>query len=126
MAHPNVEKYMSMVESGTMTDPTALREMLAEDVVWYEAGNPEPIRGRDAVVERMGSFPGDEDPTIEIVAAVSDDDHMLVEGTARFVQGDKSVSYRYVERYTMRDGVVTERRSFMDAVPGDVAAFFGG
>lgn len=125
MAHPYVERYMSMVEAG-MGDTDQLRSTLADDVVWYEAGNPEPLRGAGAVVERLGSFPGDEPPGLEIVAAVADDDHMFVEGIARFSAGERGITYRFVERYTMRDGVVTERRSFMDAVPDDVASFFGG
>ncbi len=27
------------------------RDLLAADVVWHEAGNPQPVRGRDAVME---------------------------------------------------------------------------
>jgi ketosteroid isomerase-like protein len=97
-----------------------------EDVRWYEAGNPQVIEGRSAVLARFASMPGDAPPAIDIVAAVADDDHLFVEGTAQFARGDQTLSYRFAERYTMRDGVVTERRAYMDAVPPDVAAFFAG
>lgn len=125
MAHPNVEKYLNMINSG-MTDPSVLGDLLADDVRWYEAGNPQVIEGRDAVLARFASMPGDAPPKIDVVAAVADDDHLFVEGTAEFTQGDQTLAYRFAERYTMRDGLVAERRAFMDAVPPDVAAFFGG
>lgn len=124
MAHPNVEKYRQIM-SGDF-DPAQLAEVIADDVVWYEAGNPTPFTGRDAVVARMSGFPGDAPPAVELDAVLGDDDDLVVVGRAHFVKGEHTLDYRFVEHLTYRDGKVSERRSYMDAVPDDVAAFFGG
>jgi ketosteroid isomerase-like protein len=123
MAHPNVEKFQNAMSGGL--DPSVLGELLAPNVVWYEAGNPEPFRGREAVLARMEGFPGDAPPVIETDAVLGDDDNLVVVGRAHFVRGTETLDYRYVEFYRLVDGRVAERRSFMDAVPEDVATFFG-
>lgn len=124
MAHPNVERFQSAlnVADGEMPDPDKLRDLLAEDVVWREAGNPEPIRGRDAVLERFSSPPGT--MKIESRAVLADDDTVIWEGYATFDAGEQHLEYPFVERYTLRDGKVAERQAYMDAVPEDVAQFF--
>lgn len=122
MAHPNVERYRQVV--GGELDPDRLVDLLAEDVVWYEAGNPTPFVGRDAVIARLSGFPGDAPPSIEFDALLADDDHLVVVGRAHFEKDEQGLDYRFVEHLTFTDAKVTERRSFMDAVPDDVAAFF--
>jgi hypothetical protein len=52
------------------------------------------------------------------------DDSLLVAGTALFDRGHRSLGHRFMEHYTLSDGVVTERRSFLDAVPVEVEEFF--
>lgn len=56
---------------------------------------------------------------------LGDDENLLLAGQAQLRRGDGEVSYRFMEHYTMVHGLVAERRSYMDAVPPDVAAFFG-
>jgi len=124
MVHPNVENYQRVLSSDL--DPGEAAQLLAEDVRWYEAGNPEPIVGRDAVLARMSSFPGDAPPEIQVDAIFGDDDHLVVAGRAHFRRGEQTLDYRFVEVHTLLDGKVTERRAFMDAVPDDVATFFNG
>lgn len=122
MTHPNVENYQKVLTSEL--DPSEAGQLLAEDVRWYEAGNPEPIVGRDAVLARMSAFPGDAPPAIQVDAIFGDDDHLVVVGQAHFRRGELTLDYRFTEFHTLVDGKVIERRAFMDAVPDDVATFF--
>jgi ketosteroid isomerase-like protein len=126
MAHPNAERYQSMFTPGSTPDPEVLRDFLAPDVRWHEAGSTETMVGPDAVVARMAGMGVGSTAEVSLDAVLADDDHLIVVGHARMHRDDQEVSYRYVEYYTMQDGKVTERWSFMDAVPADVAAFFGG
>lgn len=122
--HPVVERYREAVERFTHGDPAAITDAIADDVVWHEAGNPEPIRGKQAVVQRLGSMPGDSPPRVTLKSVLGDDEHLTVFGHAAFQRGDERCEYDYVEEMSLRDGLVVERWSFMDAVPDDVARFF--
>lgn len=124
MPHPNAQRYLDMMAAGP-PDPSRAGEWMADDVVWYEAGNPTPFVGPDAVFERIQDAAGAEPIDMQADTVLADDDNVVVVGTARFARGDDSVSYRFVEHYTLVDGKVVERRSYMDAVPADVATFFG-
>lgn len=121
MVHSNVERFLAL---GADASPAELGPLLAPDVRWHEAGNPEVIVGRDAVVARMAGL-SDAQPDITFDCVLADDENLVFAGRARFRRGEDEVSYRFVEHHTLVDGVVTERRAYMDAVPPDVAAFFG-
>src|SRR5437899_6415957 len=124
MTHLNAQRYLDMMKGGT-PDFSAAATWLADDVQWYEAGRPDPLIGRDAVIARLSQFPMEEGSTNELDAVLADDDSLVVFGRAHFEGPGGPLDYRYAEHYTLVDGVVTERRSFMDAVPDDVAKFFG-
>jgi ketosteroid isomerase-like protein len=124
MAHPNVERYLEMTKAGL--DPEAVGDWLADDVRWYEAGNPTPWVGKDAVADRVRGITTEVEPVeMQADTVLADDDNLVVVGSARFTRGEDSVSYRFVEHYALVDGKVVERRSYMDATPEDVARFFG-
>jgi ketosteroid isomerase-like protein len=123
MTHPNAQRYLDMMQ-GDNPDFSAAATWLADDVVWFEAGNPEPFVGRDAVLARLSQFPREEGNTNELETVLADDDNLVVVGQAHFEGAGGPLDYRYVEHYLLSNGVVTERRSYMDAVPADVADFF--
>lgn len=124
MAHKNVDLYMrAMQEMEQGGSGDTLSSVLADDVVWHEAGNPQPLRGKDAVLQRFSAFTGGT-PQVDIKSALADDEHLSVFGHARFQRDGESVEYDYVEEMQIRDGRIVERWSFMDAVPQDVDRFF--
>ena len=111
------ERFRSLSEAG---DLTALGEYLADDVRWHEAGNPEVVVGREALMKRMGGMP--QDLTTDLDCVLGDDTNLVAIGTAHFGSGDKALSYRFVDHYVLSDGLVVQRRAYMDAVPAEVAA----
>lgn len=119
MTHPNVEMYLKAFGSDSIPDASAVADMVADDVKWHEAGSEDVLQGRDAVVSRMTAIDS-VDASIDLRAVLGDDEHLVAVGHADFGE----IEYDYVEYYTLRDGQVTERWSYMDAVPEDVAKFF--
>jgi ketosteroid isomerase-like protein len=124
MTHPNEDVVRRAYEAFQKEDLDTLKGLVAPDVVWHEAGNPEPIRGREALSERMSGAAG-LDNDIDLHDLIASDDHVvsLIRARLRKPNGDE-VSYPVVEVAHVRDGMITERWSFMDACPEDVTAFF--
>ena len=123
MAHTNADLYMRVTDEMRQGRTDAITQVLADDVVWHEAGNPQPIRGKEAVVQRFTGMEG-ASPEIQIKNTLEDDEHLAVWGHAKFRKDGETCEYDYVEEMTIRDGHIVERWSFMDAVPDDVARFF--
>jgi ketosteroid isomerase-like protein len=124
MAHPNIDVVQQAYDAFLKGDTELMSQAIAPDVIWHEAGDPEPLRGREAVVARMGGASG-LDNDIEMHDLIASDDHVvsLLRVRLRKPNGDE-VSYPAVEVAHIRDGMITERWSFMDACPEDVTAFF--
>jgi uncharacterized protein len=123
MAHATVERYRQAMDKLEQGDTTAMMDLVSDDVVWHEAGRAEPFRGKDAVMQRMSGMT-DVLPHVTLVSVLGDDDHLAVHGHAQMQRNGESCEYDFVEEMALRDGRVTERWSFMDAVPDDVARFF--
>lgn len=124
MAHPNEDAVRRAYDAFDKGDLDTLKGLVAADVTWHEAGNPEPIRGREAVLQRAAAAAGLE-TDIDVHAILADDDHVVTLLRARLRKPNgEEVSYPVVEVAHVRDGMLTERWSFMDACPDDVTAFF--
>lgn len=124
MAHRNAEIYRQLYDMFLKQDIAGAKELVADDVRWHEAGAPDAVVGKDAVLQRLSlgeSLTAD----VDVHDILADDDHVVALITAhmRKPNGD-DITYRAVEVAHMRDGKVTERWSFMDAVPDDVGRFF--
>ena len=124
--HPNAKLVRSMMDDLNSGDVQGMADMLADDVVWHEIGNPEPVRGKEALAAR---FTGPSAPDYEIKGelhdVVANDDHTiaLVNATAKW--GGKTFNYRTAEIMHIRNGKIAERWAFSD----DTAAineFFKG
>lgn len=126
MAHPNAERYLELINKFQAGDVSEMADLVAPDVVWHEAGNPEPLRGRDAVVARMTGMGSGTAPSVDVRTVLGDDDNIVCVGHADFERAGQRVSYDYAEHMAIKDGLIAERWSYMDAVPADVQAFFGG
>ena len=124
MTHPNETVVRQVYDAFKKGDVDTLKGLVSPDVTWHEAGNPEVTQGREAVQERMGMAAGLEND-IDIHTILADDEHVvsLLRARLRKPNGDE-VSYPVVEVAHVKDGMVTERWAFMDAVPPDVQAFF--
>jgi uncharacterized protein len=101
-------------------------DMLADDIVWHEIGSDEPIRGKQALMERMsGMSEGGGSITTETHDIVANDEHAVQLVTATATMGDQQLVYRTAEIYHMKDGKVTERWAFSDDTDR-INKFFGG
>ena len=124
--HPNAAKIRaasdSMERSGDMMSQM---EMLDDNVVWHEIGRDEPIRGKQALIERFSSMPEGAAIKVETHDIVANDEHAIALVTATATMGDKELVYRTAEIYHMSDGKVTERWAFSDDTER-INRFFGG
>jgi ketosteroid isomerase-like protein len=124
--HPNAALVRRMMDDLNSGDMQGMADMLADDVVWHEIGNPEPVRGKEALAARF-SGPGAPDYEIkgELHDVVANDDHTIALVNATATRDGRTFRYRTAEIMHIRDGKITERWAFSD----DTAAineFFGG
>jgi ketosteroid isomerase-like protein len=89
-------------------------DMLADDVVWHEIGSDEPVRGKQALMERMAGLSDAGSITTETHDIVANDEHAVQLVTATAKMGDRTLVYRTAEIFHMKDGKVTERWAFSD------------
>jgi len=122
--HPNVALVRNYDEQMQAGNWDALMDVVADDVEWHEIGRSEPIRGKQALVERMQSAFGDAQVTGKTHDIVGNDDHvvMLVDATA--TRGDETFNYRTAEILHIRDGKLTARWAFSDDT-ARIMGFFG-
>jgi len=111
--HPNAALFRKLSQ-----DPANVEDMLNaldDNVEWHEIGNPEPLRGREAVVKRWTS--GDLESAqfdTKVHDVVANDDHTIALMENTVTPGDKSLSYRTAEIMHFCDGKVTARWAFSD------------
>jgi len=111
--HPNAplaRQWMKAMEEGNYE---AMNEAVADDVVWHMIGFPEPVRGKAAMMQAMGSYP-DVTFTGHVHDVVANDDHTIALVETTVTRGDKTLTYRTAEITHVRDGKVVERWAFSD------------
>ena len=124
--HPNAAALRTAAERAEQSgDLMSGVDMLADDVVWHEIGSDEPIRGKQALMERMSGLSEGGTITTETHDIVANDEHAVQLVTATATMGDKTLVYRTAEIYHMKDGKVTERWAFSDDTDR-INKFFGG
>ena len=123
--HPNAAKVREIAERTEQSgDMTAAFDSLADDIVWHEIGRDEPIRGKQALMERFAGLAEGGTITSETHDVVANDEHTIQLVTATATIGDRQLVYRTAEIYHMRDGKVTERWAFSDDTQR-IVDFFG-
>jgi len=119
--HPNVAMLRVAHEAWGRGDMQAMADLLHEDVVWHEIGNPEPVRGRAALAARAGGSDFEISGSVHDILANDDHAVALVNAVAR--RGDRTFEYRTAEIYHLRDGKIVERWAFSDDTAAIVAFF---
>jgi ketosteroid isomerase-like protein len=110
--HPNAVLVRQALTAFNQGDFDQFAAMIADDVNWYEIGASEPIHGKDAVFESLGSGGRDFVIEAEVHDVVANDDHTLALINATGKRGDQTLRYQTVEILHFRDGKVTDRWSF--------------
>jgi predicted SnoaL-like aldol condensation-catalyzing enzyme len=123
MAQSHADIYRRSLDELMQGRSDTMSAALADDVVWHEAGNPQPMHGKQAVLERFSAMQGAA-PDVRIKSSLEDNDYLSIFGHAKFEQGGQTCEYDYVEELQFSGDKIVERWSFMDAVPDDVDQFF--
>jgi ketosteroid isomerase-like protein len=112
--HPSAVRYRRTVAAMNAGELASFGDSVADDVVWWEIGASEPVRGRGAVVERL-SFVSDFDVSIDLHDVTTSDDHLIALLAVTATRGDETFTYRTAEIQHLNDaGEITERWSFSD------------
>ena len=124
--HPNAAAIRALAEEVEQSgDMTRVFDMVSDDIVWHEIGSDEPLRGKQALIERFTGMPEGASIKTETHDVVANDEHAIQLVTATATMGDQELVYRTAEIYHMRDGKVTERWAFSDDTER-INKFFGG
>ena len=123
--HPNAAMIRESGKAMERGDVAASLANLSDDVVWHEIGRDEPIRGKQALIERYQSMPSGGSITVDTHDVIGNDEHVVALVTATATTGDQSLTYRTAEIYQVRDGKITERWAFSDDTER-INQFFGG
>ena len=113
--HPNAAKIRAASEAIERSgDMTSQMDMVDDDVVWHEIGSDQPLRGKQALMERFSGMPEGASIKVDTHDVVANDEHAIALVTATASMGGQSLTYRTAEIYHMRDGKITERWAFSD------------
>ena len=124
--HPNAAKVRAASDAMEQGGDVASQMDLVDDnVVWHEIGSDEPVRGKQALMERYAGMPEGASIKVDTHDVVANDEHAVALVTATATMGDQQLVYRTAEIYHMKDGKITERWAFSDDTDR-INKFFGG
>ena len=124
--HPNAAAIRALADEVEQSgDMTRVFDMVSDDIVWHEIGSDEPLRGKQALIERFTGMPEGASIKTETHDVVANDEHAIQLVTATATMGDQELVYPTAEIYHMRDGKVSERWAFSDDTER-INKFFGG
>ena len=111
--HPMAAKYREgtkAMEEGRFQEAA---DMMSDDIVWWQIGSAEPLRGKQALMESMGNI-ADYDLKVDLHDVVANDEHIVALVTATATKDGKSLTYKTAEIHHHKDGKITERWAFSD------------
>jgi uncharacterized protein len=124
--HPNAALVRELTDRVEQSgDIMEMANLMADDIVWHEIGRDEPLRGKEALMQRFAGMPEGASITAKMHDVVANDEHCIQLLTATAKMGDQELVYRTAEIYHMRDGKITERWAFSDDTDR-INKFFGG
>ncbi len=124
--HPNAARYRAVAEAMSRgeVEMEAMADGIADDIEWWEIGRTEPIRGKQALMERMQAM-ADVSITGDLHDVVANDEHLIALVNVTATRGDESFTYRTAEiHHVDADGRITHRWAFSDDTEA-IIAFFG-
>jgi ketosteroid isomerase-like protein len=121
--HPNATFIRNALASMDAGDISGIAEAVADDVVWHEIGNPEPVRGRAAMAARFGGGEVDFTITASTHDVLANDEHAIALVNATGTRGGRTLEYRTAEIFHVRGGKIVERWAFSDDTAA-ISAFF--
>jgi ketosteroid isomerase-like protein len=111
--HPNAVLYRKMMQRFEAGDAGVFEEAVADDVVWWQIGSSDPVRGKAALLKSMQGMVGVEFH-VDVHDVLATDEHVVGLVTATVRVGDDEFSYRTAEIAHVVDGKVVERWAFSD------------
>jgi ketosteroid isomerase-like protein len=120
--HPNAAVYRRAMEGFMAGDPAAT-DLISDDVVWWQIGSAEPLRGKKAMMEDNSTEGIEFD--IDVHDVTASDDHVVGLVTAHAKRGDEELTYRTAEIAHVENGKITERWAFSDDTEA-INRFFAG
>ena len=124
--HPNAAKLRAAAEEMERSgDMMSQMDLLDDNIVWHEIGSDQPLRGKQALIERFTGMPEGASIKTETHDIVANDEHAIQLVTATATMGDQELVYRTAEIYHVKDGKITERWAFSDDTDR-INKFFGG
>jgi ketosteroid isomerase-like protein len=112
--HPNAALFRRMSQAADVGDFSSYSDAIADDVEWWEIGADQPIRGKDALFERMQGLMGQGTISTDLHDVIANDEHTVALVNATAERGGRTLSYKTAEIYHVRDGKVTHRWAFSD------------
>ncbi len=110
--HPNAVLYRRAFDA-FMTGDGSAADLIADDIVWWQIGSDEPVRGKMALLESM-SMMESVDFEIDLHDVTASDDHVVGLVTATVTAGGQQFTYRTAEIAHVKDGKINERWAFSD------------
>ena len=112
--HPNAALFRQMSQSADVGDFSSYADHIADDVEWWEIGSDHPIRGKDALFQRMQELMGQGSISTDLHDVISNDEHLVALVSAKAERNGRTLNYKTAEIYHVRDGKITHRWAFSD------------
>ena len=112
--HPHAALVRRATDAMNAGDMQAMADLMADDVEWHEIGATEPVRGKQALADRMMGGSRDWEVTGELHDVVANDDHVVALVSAHATRNGKTLDYRTAEIMHVKDGKITARWAFSD------------
>jgi ketosteroid isomerase-like protein len=112
--HPNAALFRRMSAAADVGDFSSYADAIADDVEWWEIGADQPIRGKDALFERMQGLMSQGTISTDLHDVIANDEHMVALVNATAERGGRTLAYKTAEIYHVSDGKVTHRWAFSD------------
>ena len=123
--HSNVTLVRKAIDALNAGYMQGMADALADDVVWHEIGNPEPVRGKAALAARLSGVGGEYEFSGTAHDVVGNDDHVVALAETTVQHAGRTITYRTAEIFHVKDGKIAERWAFSDDT-GAINDFFGG
>lgn len=96
-------------------NPALVARALTSDVVGYWPGAAEPVRGKDAYVQRIADLVAMvPDFSLEVAEHAINGDDVFIRWIARGTADGQALEFSGVDRVRVRDGLVAENRIYCD------------